>query len=293
MRALTIVLASAVLGAGAAGAAIELRPGAGSFTGQPGRDHDRPGPDSARVAMLLDALGRTDPLLCDLLGDQIGNFWNSGERDGIGRLAAAPPSLRAAKDSIGGTITDQRAINRLVAELDAANTCTRRIASKLLGRSVVSTSRLEALLHDASANVRESAAMAAGNGEHHDMVPALIRALGDPDIRVRRAAAEAIGELDDLKVAPPGLVAALSSNDAELRHRAAKALCEIADPSTTSALVGLLSSADTELRKDAVEGLGKIGTPEAVRGIARLLDDKDPKVRLAAVEALGNAKDRE
>jgi vesicle coat complex subunit len=121
---------------------------------------------------------------------------------------------------------------------------------------------------------------------------ALGKALGDGDVHVRRAAAESIGDLDELEVAPEGLVAALSSNDAELRHRAAKALCHIGDPRTTGALVGLLSGTDSELRKDAVEGLGKIGTPEAVRGIARALNDKDPQVRRAAAEALGEAKER-
>src|SRR5439155_15752384 len=35
----------------------------------------RAGADSARVATLLAALARTDPVICDLIGDQLGNFW--------------------------------------------------------------------------------------------------------------------------------------------------------------------------------------------------------------------------
>ena len=95
------------------------------------------------------------------------------------------------------------------------------------------------------------------------------RALSDADIAVRRAAAEALGDLDELHVAPTGLVGALSSTDPELRYRAAKSLASIADPATTSSLVALLSSPDAELRKDAVEALGDIGTPAAVQAITR------------------------
>jgi len=128
MRALTMTVVSAALGAGAIGAAVTLKPAVTST--ESAVDHDRrPGPDSGRVAILLDALGKTDPVVCELLGDQIGNFWNSGERGGVGRLAATPASLQAAKDSIGGRITDPRAIDRLVSELSAPNPCVRHSSS--------------------------------------------------------------------------------------------------------------------------------------------------------------------
>ncbi len=43
--------------------------------GGPGRG----GADSARVATLLAALAHTDLVICDLIGDQLGNFWMGGE----------------------------------------------------------------------------------------------------------------------------------------------------------------------------------------------------------------------
>ena len=120
MRTAVALLLTTAVGAGAIGAAVKLNPTTDSIT--IGEDHDwergRPGPDSGRVAILLDALGRTDPIVCELIGDQLGNFWWGGEHEGVGRLAAAPVNVQLAKDSIGGTITDPRAINRLVAELD-------------------------------------------------------------------------------------------------------------------------------------------------------------------------------
>jgi len=110
---------------------------------------------------------------------------------------------------------------------------------------------------------------------------------------VRRAAAQALGDLDDLKSAPPGLVAALRAGDPELRHHAANALAEIADPATTSALVELLSDRSNEIRGHSAEALGEIGTPDAVRALTRALEDADPEVRRAAVEALADAKEND
>src|SRR4051812_47099015 len=145
VRTIAVILASTALGVGAIGAAVKMSP---NSTISISADHDwersRPGPDSGRVAILIDALGRTDPVVCELLADQLGNFWFGGNRDGVGRLVAAPSNVQIAKDSIGGTITDQRAINRLVAELDGPNACTRRVAGKLLGNSAITGARLNA-----------------------------------------------------------------------------------------------------------------------------------------------------
>ncbi|MFL5498735.1 MAG: hypothetical protein ACJ8AA_09240, partial [Gemmatimonadaceae bacterium] len=158
MRAIPVLLISTALGAGAIGAAVKMTPASASVS--MGQDDDwensRPGPDSGRVAILIDALGRTDPVVCELIADQLGNFWWGGDRSGVGRLAGAPTTVQAAKDSIGGKITDERAIKRLITELDGSNACTRRVASKLLGHSAIGTTQLNALLTDASANIRES-----------------------------------------------------------------------------------------------------------------------------------------
>src|SRR5256885_6426388 len=98
----------------------------------------RSGADSARVATLLSALGRTDPVICDLIGDQLGNFWMGGNAGGLGRFSDAPAGLQGAKDSLAGRITDPRALQLLIATLGSNNACVRRVAAKLLGRSAVS-----------------------------------------------------------------------------------------------------------------------------------------------------------
>src|SRR5207248_4724108 len=98
----------------------------------------RAGADPARAAALPTALDRTDPVICDLIGDQLGNFWIGGNAGGLGRFSDAPAGLQGAKDSLAGRITDPRALQLLIATLGSNNACVRRVAAKLLGRSAVS-----------------------------------------------------------------------------------------------------------------------------------------------------------
>ena len=114
----------------------------------------RAGADSARVATLLSALAHTDPVICDLIGDQLGNFWLD-DPGRLGRFSDAP-NVQGAKDSLAGTITDPRAVALLVATLGSDNPCVRRVAAKLLGRSTVSTAVLRGLLDNPAPRIRES-----------------------------------------------------------------------------------------------------------------------------------------
>jgi len=320
MRAIAVLLASAAVGAGAIGAAVKLSPAApATFSDHHDWERSRPGPDSGRVAILIDALGRTDPVVCELLADQLGNFWFGGGRDGVGRLAAASPTVQIAKDSIGGTITDERAINRLVAELDGSNACTRRVASKLLGNSKISTARLNTLLGDASANVRESAALAAGNGEHHDARPALERALNDKapavaamaawalgdiedhasvpallkfvregDTRVRLAAISALGQIEDAR-AVPDIIVTLRDPNPTIRRMSADVLGDFEKSDAAGPLERALGSdADAKVRAEAAASLGEISSPSSGPALGKALSDGDIAVRRAAAEALGS-----
>src|SRR5207247_4725014 len=96
----------------------------------------RTGADSARVATLLAALAHTDPVICDLIGDQLGNFWMGDDPGRLGRFSDAP-NVQGAKDSLAGRITDPRALSLLVATLGADNQCVRRVAATPLGQRAV------------------------------------------------------------------------------------------------------------------------------------------------------------
>jgi len=318
MRAISMLVLSAALGAGAVGAAVTLKPPASSS--ESGDHEGRPGPDSGRVAILLDAIGKTDPVVCEMIADQIGNFWNSGEDFGVGGFAATSLSLKAAKDSIGGHITDPRAINLLVSELGAPNPCVRRIASKMLGNSAVAAGRLRTLLGDGSPIVREAAAHAAGVGEKRDVLGALETSLGDRDATVGAMAAWAIGEIEDKssipalvrsmkgserrvrlaaiwalgqispKQAPKQLVAMLSDKDERVREMTAWALYEIEDPSTAPALqAALKAETNQDMQLKYIRALAAMGE-SSVDAIRPLLESSDPRVKEMAVHALAGGR---
>ena len=281
-------------------------------------DDEHAGPDSARVAGLLASLNTSDPLICELVGDQIGNFWSDAGRFGIGRFADAPAASQQAKDSLHGRVTSPAAIRVLTANLDAANPCVRRVAAKLLGRSKVEVATLTHLLAHQSPRVREAAAYALGAENRHEArldleralkaqrgpeaamaawalgdlgdgasLPALTAALSYDDKRVRYAAANAIGALHDLETAPPALIAAARSPDTMLRRIAAQALADLHDPATVDVLIELSTVDDAEVRRRVVEALGNIGSARAAPALMRAAKDANAEVRRAAVEALG------
>ncbi|HMI55161.1 MAG TPA: HEAT repeat domain-containing protein, partial [Gemmatimonadaceae bacterium] len=279
MRTISVLLVSAALGAGAIGAAVKMNPA--SVTLNEGHDWERsrPGPDSGRVAILIDALGRTDPVVCELIADQLGNFWWGGDRAGVGRLAGESMTVRAAKDSIGGKITDERAIKRLIAELDGPSACTRRVASKLLGQSAISTTRLNALLSDASANVRESAALAAGNGDRHDAIPALERALDDRSPAVAAMAAWALGEIED-RASVPMLGRFVRAGDTRVRLAAIWALGQLEDARAVRDIVATLRDPNASIRAMSADVLGDFENTDASGPLERAVtSDTDASVR--------------
>jgi HEAT repeat protein len=282
------------------------------------RDPEQAGPDSARVATLLGSLGQSDPLVCDMLADQIGNFWTDAGRYGIGRLSDAPAQVLAAKDSLHGRVTSPGAIALLTSTLRSTNPCTRRVAAKLLGRSAATTAQLSALLADQSVTVREAAAYAVGGeeraeargplerlaktnkgpdaamavwalGEFGDALslPVIVNALAEGDAHVKLAAAAAMGEIHDLEHAPPALVEAARGNDAALKRIAARSLASIGDPNTLETLIALVSIDDPFVRMRVIEALGHIGSAKAAPVLMKASRDPNADVRRAAVEALG------
>jgi len=141
-----------------------------------------------------------------------------------------------------------------------------------------------------SADIAPALAMARGarwrNGRERDTtniaVPALILALKDADVEVRRAAANSLSNLQDPR-AVPGLIEALRDNDAEVRACAARALGNLEDKRAVPGLVALLKDANKEVRQSALSALHS--TPEDVPDEAVLgaISDSDPEVRSAAI----------
>jgi len=240
----------------------------------------RAGADSARVAALLAALDRTDPVICDLIGDQLGNFWMGDNAGGLGRFSDAPAGLQGAKDSLAGRITDPRALQLLIATLGSNNACVRRVAAKLLGRSAVSTDVLRGLLDNPSPLIRESAAYAAGEGERRELVAALARRLADSDAGPTAMAAWALGEIHD-----PASAQALQT-------ASVWALGQFEDASYAKDVVPLLRDADPVMRATAAEALGQMKSPRVGSALVGALTDRTDAVRRAAVRALADLHER-
>jgi HEAT repeat protein len=323
MRLSTMLLASAAVGAGAIGAATTFRsPASAAVWSMSAMEHERPGPDSARVATLFASLQAGDPVVCELIADQVGNFWNS-DHSGIGKFSGSV-SLQTVKDSISGHVTDARAITLLEHTLNSPNTCVRRLASKMLGNSAQDPRRLIALLTSSDPLVRESAAFAAGHrdslkvrsaletaledrvpavaamaawalgeGEDAKAIPALIRAAKHGDAHVRVTAVWALGNLtenehESQSVVLPVIESALNDRSIDVQRVAAEAFTSMEELHTAPrALVNALGSSDTELRYYAARALAEIADSSTTRQLVSLVSDGDRELRKSAVEALG------
>ncbi|HEY0928449.1 MAG TPA: HEAT repeat domain-containing protein [Gemmatimonas sp.] len=276
----------------------------------------RTGPDSLRVASLLEALDKGDPLVCEVMAERIGNWWGSG--GGVGTFSDAKPNLAAARDSLSGRIEHAGTINLLTKSLAHENPCVRQLAARWLGRSTIETARLVSLLDDPSPRVREAAAYAIGSGEKRKAiaplekmlgraagaeaamaawalaeeddvasVPALERALRHDDARVRRASAYALGEIASLRALEP-LSAALRDSDAEVRYTAARAIGELDDlEHPPAALLEACRSNDRRLARIAAMTVAELHDPATLDLLISLADMDDRDVRVHVAEALG------
>jgi len=133
--------------------------------------------------------------------------------------------------------------------------------------------------------VRRAAAQALGQIGDPQATPALIQALQDKEWVVRGTAAEALGQIGDPQ-ATPALIQALRDEEWEVRRAAAWALKKIGPPAVP-ALIQALRDEEWEMREAAAKALGQIGDPQATPALIQALRDQNVGVRWAAAWALG------
>jgi HEAT repeat protein len=144
---------------------------------------------------------------------------------------------------------------------------------------------------------------------------AVAEVLGESDSRrVRRRAAEVLGDLDGAGEEAVEALVAAANGDAAVGVRAAAvdaldrigggaleefvATVEGVDAGDRAGwaaareYVGALSAERPEVRMAAATVLGRIGDPEAVGPLVDLLDDPEPQVRSRGARALGRIRDR-
>ncbi len=115
--------------------------------------------------------------------------------------------------------------------------------------------------------------------------------LSDSKVRVRAAAAYALGAIKDRTVSPH-LTKALKDKDLNVRFAAAVALARVKDPSTVTALTEATRDQDEDVRAYACLALGDIGSRGSVPVLMERLDqDAHPKVRGFAAMSLSKIND--
>jgi HEAT repeat protein len=164
-----------------------------------------------------------------------------------------------------------------------------RLGAEETAKAVPSLTQI--LLQDDNANVRLAAASAMKITQLAQTVPAFVQALEDEDVRVRRACAEALGDIGTgASEAVLALVQALEDEDGSVRATAATSLRRIGPGAkeAVSNLAQALEDEDRTVRRTAAEALKTLGpsAKDEVPALARALDDEYWRVCLAAAETL-------
>ena len=115
-------------------------------------------------------------------------------------------------------------------------------------------------------------------------VPALIAALGDGDVGIRRAAAKGLGKIWSGIEPVSQLIQKSGDQDGKVRWAAVEALGQLRAVEAVPALIKRLKDEDEYVRQAAIEALGQVG----VAAMPMLFDAaQDRKVRPAVAQALG------
>ncbi|HEX4416485.1 MAG TPA: HEAT repeat domain-containing protein [Kofleriaceae bacterium] len=124
--------------------------------------------------------------------------------------------------------------------------------------------------------------------------PYLMRALSDPEERVRTPAARALG-LGAATAVVPVMIDWLTDADVKIKQTAADVLGDVGGPEATSALIRSLGDSDSTVRMHAVKALGQIGkrgNPAVVTALIPRLEDDKADVRIATIAQLEDLGDR-
>ena len=146
---------------------------------------------------------------------------------------------------------------------------------------------LIARLKDENAGVRKAAANSLGRLGDVRAVAPLIAVLADSDAEVRAQAIDALADLEDPRAISP-IAALLRDPVADVKHNALSALSHWEQGVPTAPVVALLDDPSPDVRHEAVDLLEHLHARSASSAIARLIHDPSADVRSAVVQALGN-----
>jgi HEAT repeat protein len=122
-----------------------------------------------------------------------------------------------------------------------------------------------------------------------EVAPALLQALGNPDKRVKRNAALALGELHVEKAVLP-LINLMKDEDECVRAIAASSLGLIGDNRAVETLIEALNDHCETVRTIAASSLGYLGNSGAISALQRALHDESKTVREIVTVALSKLR---
>jgi HEAT repeat protein/beta-lactamase regulating signal transducer with metallopeptidase domain len=215
-----------------------------------------------------------------------------------GVVPRAPAAVPDSVESVAARLSREMELASKRARLDAAQ-------ARLLARTELQAARAAVAWAPAppappapaalAAEIRASLARAprawaavsgAGGDRRRDTtsiaVPALIVALKDGDVEVRRAAAQSLSNLEDPR-AIPSLIEALRDADAEVRSCAASGLGQFEDKRAVPGLVALLKDSNKDVRHAALSSLGSFRDQVPTEAIVTALGDTDADIKVAAL----------
>lgn len=149
-------------------------------------------------------------------------------------------------------------------------------------------------LSDPDFKVRKVAAEALGNYRASRAIEALAEVQNDEYLLVRLAAVAALGKIGGSRVVPH-LIRALKDPDYDVRSVAAQGLALSPDPVAVESLAEVLEQhrrpEDAPTRRAVAEALGNIGGAQVVDALLATLHDEDRAVGAIAAKALQRIRD--
>ncbi|MCA1595000.1 MAG: HEAT repeat domain-containing protein, partial [Chloroflexi bacterium] len=203
-----------------------------------------------------------------------------------GALRNPDPAVRASGASELSSAGDRRSLPALIEALDDPDEdVCREIAGAIA--SIKDTRAILALadaLASSKVELRRAASYALGFTLNDERVclPALVKALGDPDPQVRDHAANTIGQsfygdVDPVFESAVGpLMALLKDSDLGARQSAAFALWMLKRPAAADALAGALEDEDRYVKDLAANALAVLHDPRAFEPLIAALSDGQP-----------------
>ena len=203
--------------------------------------------------------------------------------------------MRTSRGAVGGALLVAFAVVAAVAARPAAAQVSgqqmrQRYEKNTKGANIADYSKR---LQSEDADTRLEAVKSLGASKDKEAVEHLIRALGDPDVRVQAKAIDMLGQMR-ANEATPVLIQYLflRTTEPQMKQRILASLGKIGDPRAAQPIVEFLHrDLDPATRGTAIYALGDIGSSEAVQPLSEIsVTATDPTARRLASEALGKVQ---